>query len=93
MIWCAYSYHNKYYVPTFVVQEDEPPPDVFGGLTPPEDGVNIHGLFIDAGRWDMTLNKLVDALPGLKYDILHHYLDDPFTMIYQSPFPRNIMRH
>ncbi|XP_021206053.2 dynein axonemal heavy chain 6 isoform X1 [Bombyx mori] len=38
--------------------------DVFGALTVPEDGVNIHGLFIDAGRWDSENNCLVDALAG-----------------------------
>ncbi|CAG9781942.1 unnamed protein product [Diatraea saccharalis] len=37
--------------------------NVYGELTVPEDGVNIHGLFIDAGRWDMQRNCLVDALP------------------------------
>ncbi|XP_052746778.1 dynein axonemal heavy chain 6 [Bicyclus anynana] len=37
---------------------------VFGPLEKPEDGVNIHGLFIDAGRWDAQQNLLVDALPG-----------------------------
>ncbi|XP_072930463.1 dynein axonemal heavy chain 6 isoform X2 [Epargyreus clarus] len=38
--------------------------DVFGPLRRPEDGVNIHGLFIDAARWDIRNNCLVDALPG-----------------------------
>ncbi|XP_050361252.1 dynein axonemal heavy chain 6 [Nymphalis io] len=37
---------------------------VFGPLERPEDGVNIHGLFIDAGRWDPANNLLIDALPG-----------------------------
>ncbi|CAB3225661.1 unnamed protein product [Arctia plantaginis] len=45
--------------------EGEPPgPTVYGDLQLPEDGVNIHGLFIDAGRWDIHTNKLVDAFPG-----------------------------
>ncbi|KAJ2954380.1 hypothetical protein O0L34_g2644 [Tuta absoluta] len=39
-------------------------PTVYGNLTKRENGVNIHGLFIDAGRWDMERNMLVDALPG-----------------------------
>ncbi|XP_023013028.2 dynein heavy chain at 16F isoform X2 [Leptinotarsa decemlineata] len=30
----------------------------------PKDGVVIHGLFIDAGRWDMDLKQLVDPKPG-----------------------------
>ncbi|XP_053624487.1 dynein axonemal heavy chain 6 isoform X1 [Plodia interpunctella] len=44
--------------------KDEGGDDVYGDLELPEDGVNIHGLFIDAGRWDMKNNCLVDALPG-----------------------------
>lgn len=63
---------------TFVLQEDEATPDVFGGLKAPEDGVNIHGLFIDAGRWDMSKNKLVDALPGSKHNIWRYYLCDVY---------------
>ncbi|XP_057658316.1 dynein axonemal heavy chain 6 isoform X1 [Diorhabda carinulata] len=30
----------------------------------PIDGVIIHGLFIDAGRWDFKTEELVDAKPG-----------------------------
>ncbi|CAH1180440.1 unnamed protein product [Phaedon cochleariae] len=30
----------------------------------PKDGVVIHGLFIDAGRWDNATRKLVDPKPG-----------------------------
>lgn len=33
-------------------------------LERPDDGVIVHGLFIDAGRWDITNMKLVDAKPG-----------------------------
>ncbi|XP_026758308.2 dynein axonemal heavy chain 6 [Galleria mellonella] len=61
-------------IPFFLSQEDiytqnkkktkDEGPDVYGDLVLPEDGVNIHGLFIDAGRWDMQNNCLVDALPG-----------------------------
>lgn len=39
---------------------------MYGDVEPPVDGVNIHGLFIDAGRWDMEQNCLVDAIPGNK---------------------------
>ncbi|CAH1104335.1 unnamed protein product, partial [Psylliodes chrysocephalus] len=30
----------------------------------PIDGVIVHGLFIDAGRWDFDVKQLVDAKPG-----------------------------
>ncbi|KAJ8737205.1 hypothetical protein PYW07_000476 [Mythimna separata] len=38
--------------------------NVYLFLERPEDGINIHGLFIDAGRWDMRANLLVDPFPG-----------------------------
>ncbi|XP_044766447.1 dynein axonemal heavy chain 6 [Coccinella septempunctata] len=38
--------------------------DVYLPLKAPKDGVIIHGLFIDAGRWDTTKQQLVDAKPG-----------------------------
>lgn len=34
----------------------------------PEDGVLIHGLFIDAGRWDFGSMHLVDANIGKKFE-------------------------
>ncbi|CAL7933549.1 unnamed protein product [Xylocopa violacea] len=38
--------------------------EVYKGLQVPEDGVLIHGLFIDAGRWDFQSMLLVDANIG-----------------------------
>lgn len=38
---------------------------MYGELLAPEEGINIHGLFIDAGRWDVTRACLTDALPGI----------------------------
>ncbi|KAI8430872.1 hypothetical protein MSG28_001005 [Choristoneura fumiferana] len=51
--------------------------DVYGDLQAPEDGVNIHGLFIDAGRWDLRSNCLVDALPA--------QLNPPLPVIWFKP--------
>lgn len=34
-------------------------------LESPEDGVLVHGLFLDAGRWDMRTMKLTDPKPGI----------------------------
>lgn len=61
-------------IPMFLAQDDiykenkrknkEDPSTIYGKLQRPENGVNIHGLFIDAGRWDTQKNCLVDAMPG-----------------------------
>ncbi|XP_015429803.1 PREDICTED: dynein heavy chain 6, axonemal, partial [Dufourea novaeangliae] len=37
---------------------------VYQGLVAPQDGVLIHGLFIDAGRWDFQSMSLIDANIG-----------------------------
>lgn len=39
--------------------------DAYGELDAPEDGVIVHGLFVDAGRWFQDRMKLVDAKPGM----------------------------
>lgn len=38
--------------------------EVYQGLESPEDGAIVHGLFVDAGRWDKHEMKLIDAKPG-----------------------------
>ncbi|XP_046391604.1 dynein axonemal heavy chain 6 [Ischnura elegans] len=40
------------------------PKTIYKQIVPPEDGVNIHGLFIDAARWDVNSMLLTDPLPG-----------------------------
>lgn len=40
-------------------------PEAYGDLQAPTDGVIVHGVFLDAGRWDMEKMKLVDAKPGI----------------------------
>lgn len=40
-------------------------PEAYGDLEAPEDGVIVHGVYLDAGRWDMDQMKLVDAKPGI----------------------------
>ncbi|XP_043248669.1 dynein axonemal heavy chain 6 [Colletes gigas] len=39
-------------------------PEIYKDLRTPEDGVFIHGLYIDAGRWDSESMVLVDANIG-----------------------------
>jgi hypothetical protein len=40
----------------------------------PKDGVIVHGLFVDGGRWDNENMILVDPYPGekLKTFIFYH---------------------
>lgn len=42
----------------------------YKGLTERDDGVYIHGLFLCAGRIDLTSKRLVDPIPGNYYYIL-----------------------
>lgn len=38
--------------------------EAYGDLVAPQDGVIVHGLFLDAGRWSKNRMLLVDAKPG-----------------------------
>ncbi|ERL87542.1 hypothetical protein D910_04933 [Dendroctonus ponderosae] len=51
--------------------------DLYRPLVAPEDGVLVHGLFVDAGRWDMKAMKLVDPKPG--------EINPPFPVIHMTP--------
>ena len=43
------------------------------GVEKPEDGVMIHGLFMEAMRWDMEKMTIVDSLPGEMNPVRHCY--------------------
>ena len=39
-------------------------------ITLPEDGVLVHGLFMDGFRWDAENHTVEDSLPGKMADVL-----------------------
>ncbi|ELK30056.1 Dynein heavy chain 6, axonemal [Myotis davidii] len=60
-------------------------------LPSPEDGVLVHGMFMDAFRWDDKAMVIEDALPGQMNPVLPvvHFEPqqnyDPSPVLYQSP--------
>ncbi|KAK9295362.1 hypothetical protein QLX08_010308 [Tetragonisca angustula] len=73
--------------------------EVYKNLQVPEDGVLIHGLFIDAGRWDFRSMCLVDANigemhPSLPVLHIHPVLELPKDEIerYVCPLYRTAVR-
>jgi dynein heavy chain len=56
--------------------------EVYGNIVQPKDGVIVHGLFVDAGRWDNEHMILVDPYPGKKFSSFIFFHCNPF--IYSS---------
>jgi hypothetical protein len=42
-------------------------PEAYGDIVDPKDGVIVHGLFVDGGRWDNENMILVDPYLGEKF--------------------------
>ena len=49
-------------------------PAVYGDIVQPEEGVIVHGLFLDAGRWDSEKMTLADPYPGEKFNSFFFFL-------------------
>ena len=35
--------------------------------SPPDDGVNIHGLYLQGAKWSLTEGKIVDSEPNVLF--------------------------
>ncbi|GLH11548.1 Uncharacterized protein GBIM_16302, partial [Gryllus bimaculatus] len=59
---------------------NEDPKELYLGLFEPEDGVYVHGIFIDAANWNSVQRKLVDAKGGQMHGYLPVMLMTPTDM-------------
>lgn len=57
-------------------------PAVYGDIVQPEDGVIVHGLYLDAGRWDSEKMTLADPYPGEKFNSFLFFLGQISHMSY-----------
>lgn len=83
-----------------VVKEEmmELDPRLESAIELPEEGVLIHGLFMEAARWDMDEMTLADSLPGEMNPLLPitHFLPsmDPLQTVnvYTTPLYKTSVR-
>lgn len=53
----------------------------------------IHGLFIDAGRWDPKLHKLVDPNPGKTFNFIQIWYPILTTHTHKQRFRNMKLKH
>ena len=60
---------NQEDIETAHIKASKEVPEVYENLQSPVDGVLAHGLFLDAGMWDLKFMVLVDARKGFQTSI------------------------